>query len=137
MKFEFAHDDLDGALLLISGAAWVAEIRGRDRKYRYERRFCRSVKWWPIIQVVLQDCIGPPIFLQIAEIRPARVAPFWRCDVGASGWSMELIPEKLMRKALAERRQSGPPTTAIFNLRESNTPVILASPRKFHLRENS
>ncbi len=139
LMFRFDHDDLDGDLLIVSGVAWVAEILGRDRKYRYERRFIKSREQLdnhrddcsPVggcfcqplgFRIVLQDCSPPPIFLQCAEDRTVRT--FWKVERLGTGAEWSMVSEKEMRRVLAQGR-SVPKRAQV----EPCAPVS----RKFHL----
>lgn len=121
LLFHFEHDELDGDLLVVWGARYVAEITGRDRKFRYERRFITTRQPWPEsldevvrhgpflqpFRIVLQDCIGMPIFLDVAQEKPIR--SYWKVNK-RSIWAVLPVSEKEMRRVLAEGRGVKPST---------------------------
>jgi len=116
LSFEFQTDPLDGELLLIYGASWVAEILGRDRTYRYERRFITTrvqpedlpnANGERPFRITLQDCAGVPVFLQCAEGRTLR--SYWKVErtdgmFQTRYWLHAMVSEKEMRVVLAQGR---------------------------------
>lgn len=137
LRFEFRNDVLDGDLLLVHGAIWIAEILGRQRTYRYDRRFIGSRELVEPLdevgpslaarasalgaapfRIVLQDCTPQPIFIECAEDKTLR--SYWKVggvfeDGAPRPHLVEMVSEKEMRRVLAEGRgvpigaQAGPP----------------------------
>lgn len=144
LTFHFETDELDGDLLIVDGARYVAEILGRDREFRYERRFIKTrhppclnprlenFSGDPVgdlrpLRIVLQDCAPLPIFLDVAEEKPFR--GYWIVNK-MSIWAVLPVSEKRMRAVLATGRTA--PTRA------QAAPSVPEEPRRrFHLRREA